>query len=134
MPVRLTNILAKFMKFATVGAFTTLFGLSANFILLKFFGTPLYITYAAVYLSNILLSYFLNARYTFKVKRKWKDVFLYYLVYFSSMLLGLGLLNTFKSLFAFENWVFPFMVFPFTMLWNFFFVSWILKNKSKDTH
>lgn len=129
-------LLARFLKFASVGVLTTLFGLSANFVLLKFFGTPLFLTYAGVYLSNILLSYFLNARYTFQVKRKWNHLLLYYLVYFSSMVLGLGILRLFKTMLPFEDWVFPFMVFPFTMLWNFFFVSKVLKkhNLTEKNH
>jgi putative flippase GtrA len=126
-PIRL--LVERFLKFATVGAISTASSLTANFVLLKYFQTPLYTTYICVYVSAILFSYFLNTRYTFKTKRNWKDLIFYYMIYFTSMGLGVSLLRLYRWLLPFENWVLPFLVFPFTMLWNFIFVSRLLKNR-----
>jgi putative flippase GtrA len=126
-PIRV--LLERFLKFATVGMISTLTSLSANFILLKYFETPLIPTYVSVYLSVILLSYILNTRYTFKARIVWKDLVFYYLIYFTSMGIGVCLLTLYRWLLPFENWVLPFLVFPFTMLWNFIFVSRLLKKR-----
>lgn len=116
-------ILQKFQKFASIGIICTGISLSAQTILLKFFQTPLIPTYVSVYLCVVLLSYVLNSHFTFKTSLSLKKMFLYYLIYLSSMLLGVFLLKIFRTVLPFENWVLPFLVIPFTMVWNFIFAS-----------
>ena len=125
---KVKNYAYKFLKFGSVGAFTSVLGLTLNTIFLKFFNTHLFYTYACVYLFNILISYLLNSFFTFKSKVTGKRMALYYGVYFSSMLLGLLSLKLFKTAIDLENWIYPFMVYPITMTYNFLIVQKFLKE------
>jgi putative flippase GtrA len=109
----------KFISFASMSVVYSSANLATNFVLLKYFGTPLILTYVVVYLLTVLLAYLLNSHYTFKDSLSFKKAGLYYLTYLSSMLIGILLLSGYKYFLNFENWVYPFMVFPVTMLWNF---------------
>ncbi len=120
--------LTGFLTFSTIGAFVTSLSLSANFVLLKFFKTPLIPTYVTIYIITILISFLLNSKYTFKSDISSSNLIRYYLIYGSGMMLGVVLLLFFKSLITFENWVYPFMVIPFTMLWNYSVSSKLLKK------
>ena len=121
------KILLRFSKFASVGLFCATISLSCNFILLKYFSTPLVLTYVMINLGTILISYILNSYFTYQSTLSFRKLFSYYLIYFSSLILGICLLNAYEYLFDFENWVYPFMVTPITMVWNFFYASKILK-------
>lgn len=125
-------ILQKFQKFASIGVICTGISLSAQTILLKFFQTPLILTYVSVYLCVVLLSYVLNSHFTFKSSLTLKKMFLYYLIYLTSMLLGVVLLKIFRAVLPFENWVLPFLIIPFTMVWNFIFASKALERVVGD--
>lgn len=57
---------------------------------------------------------------------------LYYLIYLTSMLLGVVLLKIFRAVLPFENWVLPFLIIPFTMVWNFIFASKALERTMND--
>ncbi len=111
--------LAGFHKFITIGALVTLISLSSNTILLAYFKTPLIPTYIFVYLSTIVLSFYLNSRFTFKSAITLRNLSLYVVIYLSGMGLGVLLLATWQYLIRLENWVYPFLVIPFTLLWNF---------------
>lgn len=121
--------LLRFTKFAKVGLFVTLLSLALSFFFLKIIGTPLIGTYIILYLSMILLSFLLNAKYTFQSSYNIKKLFLYYGSYGISMLLGILLLSIFKKVLPFENWVLAYLVIPFTMTSNFLLSSFIFKNK-----
>ena len=123
------NWFTKLFKFSLVGAFVTTLSLSANFVLLKYFETPLNPTYISVYAISILISFLLNSTMTFSTAITFSNLVRYYTIYLSSMLLGVVLLNIFNYLFNFENWVYPFMVIPFTTLWNFTIANKKLKVK-----
>ncbi len=129
---KLQKLAEQFMKFSLVGVFYTGASLTANFILLKYFKTPLIPTYVSVYICSVMVAYVLNSKYTFKSSLSLKKMALYYLVYLSSMGLGVVLLSIYKEIFTFENWVYPFFVFPFTVTWNFLFASRILKSMAAD--
>lgn len=128
MSTYLKNTKIKLLKFGSIGVFMSIFGLTVNTILLKFFNTPLKLTYGSVYMFNILISYYLNSRFTFKSQLTFKRAALYYMVYLSSLTIGLLLLGLFKNTFDFENWIYPFMVFPFTMTYNFILSNFFLKQ------
>ena len=117
----------KFISFASMSVIYSSANLASNFVLLKYFGTPLIPTYVVVYLLTVLLAYLLNSRYTFKDSLSFKKAGFYYLTYLSSMLIGVLLLSGYKYFLNFENWVYPFMVFPVTMLWNFVNANRFLK-------
>lgn len=126
----LKSLIRKAMSFASVGMICTGIGLSLNFILLRFFETPLRLTYFCVYSLNTLLSYYLNTHFTFKAQRTSTRLIAYYGIYLSAMGVGLGMLTLYKLLLPFPNWVFPFMVVPVTMTWNFLWSSLLLDRKA----
>ena len=128
IPIILKKFASKFAKFSVVGMIVTSFSLSTNFILLKFFETQIYLTYTTVYLITILLSFILNSVFTFKTELKFSNLLIYYGLYISGMLLGLFLIYIYKSIFSFENWVYPFMSLPFTMTWNFLMANKFLSK------
>jgi len=117
----------KFISFASMSVIYSSANLGTNFVLLRYFGTPLIPTYVVVYLLTVLLAYILNSRYTFRDNLSLKKAGLYYLTYLSSMIIGILLLSGYKHFLNFENWVYPFMVFPVTMLWNFVNANRFLK-------
>jgi len=118
-----------FSKFATIGAFCAFFSLSSNFFLLKYMDTPLILTYVVVYVISIFLSFTLNSSFTFQSKKNLRNARLYYLIYISSMMLGVVLLQVYEIIFDFQKWIYPFMVIPFTMIWNFTCAIKFLKNE-----
>jgi len=118
-----------FIKFGGVGAFVTISSIISSFFWLKIVETPLYLTYFFNYSFFILVSYSLNRWVTFKAEFSLRSLFLYYLVYLSGMLLGLFLLFIFKSLISLENWIYAFMVVPFTMTTNYILSALVFRNK-----
>ncbi|MFW5804157.1 MAG: GtrA family protein [bacterium] len=126
---KIKAIVNRFFKFGQVGVVVTLLSMSLSFFFLKIIGTPLYITYILLYLSMILLSYTLNAHFTFKKKWNFKSLLLYYFSYAFSMIIGLIILYIFRNIFPFENWIISYMVIPFTMTSNFLLATKIFKNE-----
>ncbi len=125
------NLLNLFLKFGTVGVMMTVFSLSAQFILLKYFLTPLIPTYICVYIISVSISYILNSYYTFKSYLKWERLLKYFAVYLTSMVLGIILLKIYRATLPFENQILPFLVVPFTMSLNFILVSRFLKKEKE---
>jgi len=116
-------------KFGGVGAFVTIASMISSFFWLKVVGTPLYITYFFNYSFFILVSYTLNRRITFNSRFSFRSLILYYLVYLTGMLLGILLLYLFKNLITCENWVYYFMVVPFTLVNNYVWSSIVFHKK-----
>ena len=123
------RILIKFTRFSSVGVFVTLLSLSLTFIFLKLIDTPLYLTYGCIYFVTILISYYLNVRFTFKAEHSWLKLVLYFAVYLSGMGVGLVMLRIYKHTLPFENYILSYMVIPVTMSWNFILSYFVLKNK-----
>ncbi len=122
------QLFIQFSKFAGVGAICAGFSLSCNFILLKYLETPLVPTYVIINMVSILLSFALNSHFTYKSEKTSRNLIAYYLIYLTSMLLGVFLLFVYQWMFNFENWVYPFLVTPFTMIWNFSVASKVLNQ------
>lgn len=121
-------LLRRLPHFSLVGALVTFVSTATNISLLKFLHTPLIPTYVLVYSASICLSYVLNSLITFQSALSLRRLVLYFGVYLSSMGVGVVLLNLYRALLPFENWVLPLLVLPFTALWNFFFSSIFLKG------
>lgn len=119
----------RLVRFASVGAFCTTLSLSLNFVLLKIAGTPLIPTYICVYAFTIFISFVLNSRFTFKTSVSTPNAVRYFAIYLSAMGLGVLLISLFRSWFGFENWVYPFMSAPFTVIWNYSWASVLLSKK-----
>jgi len=58
-----------FLKFAFVGIICTLIGSALMFVLYNFAGVGYWVSSAANYAAGSILSFFLNKRFTFKVKQ-----------------------------------------------------------------
>ena len=129
--MRLSEVfsLSGFIKFGGVGAFVTISSMISSFFWLKIIRTPLYLTYFLNYSFFILVSYSLNRWFTFKAKFGFKSLIMYYLVYLFGMLLGIFLLFVFKQLVSLENWMYAFMVVPFTMTANYILSALVFHNK-----
>ena len=120
-----------FIKFGGVGAFVTIASMVSSFFWLKLIGTPLYITYVLNYTFFILVSYTLNRFFTFKSKFCFVSLILYYIVYFSGMVLGMILLYVFKKLVTLDNWIYSFIVVPFTTVNNYIWSSLVFQKSGK---
>ncbi|MBK8701975.1 MAG: GtrA family protein [Saprospiraceae bacterium] len=126
-----SRLVKRFLSFATIGGILTLVSLTANFVCLKYLLMPLLPTYVLVYAVTILISFYFNSRYTFKSEINLRNSVKYYTIYLSSMCIGAFLLVLFEKLSHFENWVYPFLVLPFTLSFNFYVSSRTL-SLSKD--
>ncbi len=113
----------RFLNFSKVGACTSVTGLTLNFIFLKLIGTPLYITYTAVYLSMIALSLYLNSSFVFRRKINSRRRVTYFFIYINSYFVAMACLKICKTLFDFENWTYPFMILPITLSLNYILTS-----------
>ena len=116
--------------FSIVGVVVTIFSMVLLYVFNDVIKMNAYVAYVLAYVLSIALSYYLNARKVYKAESSWKKIVLYFIVYVSSMALGVGLLHMF--LLVFPDWnrtLLSYMVIPFTTLYNFIFVSWILKDK-----
>lgn len=124
------EVAQRFSKFASVGVVCTFFSLTCNFVLLKYVHTLLIPTYIGVSCCSIFLSFLLNSTFTFKSAINWYNLTAYYMVYLSSMLIGVIVLTIYDYLLDLEVWIYPFMVTPITMIWNFYFASKFLAYRS----
>jgi len=125
----LKSLTKRFLRFASVGVFCLGFNWTVNYVMLVYYNTRLVPTYVVVYLFSILLSFFLNSHFTYASKKTVKNLINYSIIYLSAMFIGVLLLQVYEFLFDFEKWIYPMMVTPITMCWNFFNSSWVLKNK-----
>jgi putative flippase GtrA len=121
------SLFNKIYKFSTVGLFVTLATLTTSVISLKFFKTPLILTYVIVYGSSIIISYFLNSYFTFKSKPTYTKMALYSVSYIVAMCIGILLLSLYDHFLNFENWIYPFMVLPVTSSYNFLMSNKIMQ-------
>jgi len=121
--------LARLPHFSLVGAIVTVVATSTNIVLLKYFHTPLILTWICVYAVAINLSYVLNSLVTFQSALSLERMVLYYGVYLSSMCIGVVLLKFYRAVLPWENWILPLLVLPITALWNFSLSSVFLKRR-----
>lgn len=110
----------KIWRFSMVGVFSTLLSLTMSVSLLKYFNTPLVPTYLFVYLSTLLLSYYLNSILTFKSSISLKKGSQYFMVYIFSMLIGTILYVLIPKWIILPNWYYPFLILPCTASLNYF--------------
>lgn len=120
-------LVKRIIGFSFVGVFVTIFGMILTYILLKIIGFTPYLTYFTSYIITIFISYYLNSRLVFKSGKSKKNLVLYYLVYGTSMLIGLGTLYVYHLFLDFDELLLNYMVIPVTMIWNFLVSSKILK-------
>lgn len=120
-------LVKRLIGFSFVGIFVTIVGMTLTFIFLKILNMSPYLTYFTSYVLTVLLSYYLNSRFVFKSGKSKKNLFIYYAIYSSSMLIGLGTLFIYHQTLPFDELILNYMVIPVTMLWNFTVTSRFLK-------
>jgi len=123
--------ISEFIKFGGVGVIVTVASILSSFIWLKIIGTPLFITYILNYVFFIFISYTLNRLITYKRKFNFISLILYFFVYISGMVLGIILLHIFKKLFILENWIYSFLVVPFTTANNYIWSTMVFKKRKE---
>ena len=121
-------LVKKFAGFSIVGLIVTIVGFLSMYIFLGVLKTPLYFTYAGIYIFSIIISYLLNSKFVFKINSTIKRTIIYFLIYLSSMVIGLILLTIYKSTLPFENWILSYLTVPITLTWN-FVLSYLLLPK-----
>jgi len=119
----------RFLKFSVVGAIITLLSMLVTYIFLGILKTPLYLTYASIYVSAILFSYALNKKYVFRSKGSGRKIILYFAIYLSSMGIGLIVLWFYKRTLPLENYLLSYLVIPITLSWNYILSSILFKKK-----
>ena len=126
---KLNAFVTQFSKFGSVGALTTLFGVFSNYILLERLHLPLYPVYISVFLVGVLISYLLNARFTFKEKASIKDGAKYYISYLIGLVVGLILLYTFDQTLQYSDFILTILVIPFRFMITFVLVKKVVYAK-----
>jgi putative flippase GtrA len=121
----------KFLSFATVGGILTILSLGSQVLFIKYLNFPLRPTYVCINGVLIMLSFYLNSKFTFKNKISFANTIRYYLIYLTSMLIGYFLLGLCQSYLPFEDYVFPFLVLPFTLTFNFVMSSLFLTGNEE---
>jgi len=95
-----------------------------------FLNLNIYLSYVLVYGVSIILSCVLNAHFVWKHTLVALDVVKYFIIYLSSMLLGVGIIYVLEICFPKVNHtIISYCALPFTYLWNYLFVNYIFKNK-----
>ena len=124
------NLVRNLVGFSIVGVVVTVFSMVLLYLFNDVFNMNAYVAYVTAYVLSILLSYYLNARKVYKTDTNWHKLVLYFIVYLSSMALGVVMLRFF--IYLLPEWnktILSYMVIPFTTIYNFIFVSWILRGK-----
>lgn len=130
--IRQHKTVRKIVGFSFVGVIATLFSMALIYVMNEWLHLNPYVSYLVSTILSILLSYVLNMFKVFSSYFSWKSLGLYYLTYLSSMVLGMLLLKLY--LWLLPTWnatLLSYMVIPFTMLFNYFFVNKIA-NYFKD--
>lgn len=114
----------KVVGFSFVGVIATLVSMALIYIMNEWLHWNPYVSYLISTILSILLSYVLNMLKVFSSRFSWKSLGLYYLTYLSSMVLGVLILGIYKWLLPTWNaTLLSYMVIPFTMLFNYYFVN-----------
>lgn len=124
------NLVRNLVGFSIVGVVVTIFSMVLLYLFNDVFNMNAYVAYVTAYVLSIILSYYLNARKVYKTDTNWHKLVLYFIVYLSSMALGVVMLRFF--IYLLPEWnktILSYMVIPFTTIYNFIFVSWILRGK-----
>jgi len=126
--MKVKSLISKFTGFSVVGVIVNIIGLLFTYLFLGLLKTPLYSTYASIYFISIIISYLLNSKFVFKIESSIRRMIIYFLIYLTSMLLGLLVLSLYKKTLPFDNWFLSYLTIPITLVWNFILSSMLLKK------
>lgn len=122
------NLLLKFSGFSIVGLFVTLSSLLLIYIFIGVLETPLYLSYIVIYAFSIFISYLLNLKYVFRMNYSTRRTLTYFLIYGSSMIIGIITLKIYHLILPLKDWLQAYLVIPITLSWNFIMLSIFLKR------
>ena len=126
-------IILRFTGFSAIGVISTVLSTVLFVLMTEFLGINGYVSYITVYVVTIFFSYFANAIFVYRDRIRFSACVGFFVTYSSGMLLGTALLALFKNLFPeTRDYILGFLVLPFTTLWNFVFVNYILTRNSAD--
>lgn len=127
------TIILRFSGFSAIGLISTVLSTLLFILMNEILGINGYVSYVTVYVVTILFSYFANAIFVYRTEPHFFACVGFFATYVSGMFVGVALLALFKYLFpATRYFILGFAVLPFTTLWNFVFVNYILTRNSAD--
>ena len=109
----------RFLRFVSVGAVISLLSMACNYVFVRYFETPVSATYCSVYAFFLLISFFVNSRFSFGTRVIMANAATYFSVYLSGMLFGFLLIEFYQWLIQIPPYFYHFLVIPVTALWNF---------------
>jgi len=122
-------LVRKVLGFSVVGALMTLLSMFLTWVCNDLIHMNIYVAYVAVYGLTILISCVMNARLVWKHELSISDVFKYFAIYLSSMLLGMGIIYVLGLfLTTLNHTLLSYCALPFTYIWNYLFVNHIFKK------
>lgn len=127
---KLNKYIKYFAGFSAVGVVITILSLLAIIFFVEFIKIDLLISYPIVYACSILASYYLNKDFVFKYKGNKNRLILYFMIYLTSMFIGMFLIYIIKKLMSMPESVIAIMILPLTTIYNFLLVYLIFKNDS----
>lgn len=126
----LHSLLARFCGFSIIGAVSTLLSIGVMTAMNEGAGINGYVSYVTAYVVTILFSYFANTMLVYKAPVRLVACIGFFATYASGMLVGTGLLAIAKRLFPdVSDTLLGCGVLPFTIMWNFVFVNYILTRR-----
>lgn len=125
---KLNKLVKYFAGFSAVGAITTVASFLTALFLIEYLKISILIVYPVVYISSLLISYYLNKEIVFKYKGSRNKLFLYFVIYISSMLLGFLLIFLMKEFSDIGETTIAILILPITTTYNFILVN-LLFNK-----
>ena len=124
------SLVTRFCGFSLVGLASTLLSIGVMAVMNEGIGINGYMSYVTAYVATILFSYFANALLVYKVPVRLVACIGFFATYASGMLVGTVLLAIAKRLFpGTSDTLLGCAVLPFTIMWNFVFVNYILTRQ-----
>jgi putative flippase GtrA len=122
----------EFTRFIVVGGVNTLLTYFVYAGLLFFWEYPT--AYTVSYISGILISYYLNARFVFREKLRLTKALQYPLVYLVQYLLGLGLLYLFVEIARLSKFVAPILIVLLTVPCTYILSRYVIKGGTRTNN
>ena len=119
-------ILSEILKFGFVGIFTTTLSVLFYFIFLSLLKCNIYIVYLIGYPLFVILSYFLNTKYTFSKAPNITDGLTYILNYLASFFLGIILIFILSNTFIISDFIKMVVIIPPRTLLNYLLVKYFI--------
>lgn len=119
--------------FSLIGAITTVASIVLIYMGNEVLNIDKYTTYVTVYALSLLLSYFLNFNYVFKIKKSFLSAALYFFSYLAVMVLGILALRVSEAVAQDLNGTIQtLLVLPLTTICNFLMTSLIVAKETKN--